>query len=56
MKFTPALKFIHDDSFDTATHMNQLLADPRVRRDIEAVEESTGDNPVSPHEGEGGED
>jgi len=36
MKFTPALKFVHDDSFDAATHMNRLLADPRVRRDIEA--------------------
>jgi ribosome-binding factor A len=39
MKFTPALKFIHDDSFNAATHMNQLLADPRVRRDIEASDD-----------------
>ncbi len=39
MKFTPALKFIHDDSFDAATHMNQLLADPRVRQDIERRED-----------------
>ena len=39
MKFTPALKFVHDDSFDAATHMNRLLADPRVRRDIEASDE-----------------
>ena len=39
MKFTPALKFIHDDSFDAATHMNRLLADPRVRRDIEASDD-----------------
>jgi ribosome-binding factor A len=39
MKFTPALKFVHDDSFDAATHMNRLLADPRVRRDIEAVDD-----------------
>ena len=36
MKFTPALKFVHDDSFDTAASMNRLLDDPRVRRDIEA--------------------
>ena len=36
MKFTPALKFVHDDSFDTATHINRLLEDPRVKRDIEA--------------------
>jgi ribosome-binding factor A len=39
MKFTPDLKFIHDDSFDAATQMNRLLADPRVRRDIEAHDE-----------------
>ncbi|MEO8812592.1 MAG: 30S ribosome-binding factor RbfA [Caulobacteraceae bacterium] len=40
MKFTPALKFVHDDSFDAAAHMTALLNDPRVRRDIEA----TGDD------------
>jgi ribosome-binding factor A len=39
MKFTPALKFVRDESFDTATHINQLLADPRVRQDIERREE-----------------
>ncbi len=39
MKFTPALKFVHDDSFDTATHINRLLEDPRVKRDIEATGE-----------------
>jgi ribosome-binding factor A len=38
MRFTPSLKFVHDDSFDAATHMNRLLADPRVRRDIDAGE------------------
>ena len=36
MKFTPDLKFIHDDSFDTAAYIGRLLDDPRVRRDIEA--------------------
>jgi ribosome-binding factor A len=39
MKFTPALKFVHDDSFDTATHINKLLEEPRVKRDIEASSE-----------------
>jgi ribosome-binding factor A len=38
MRFTPSLKFVHDDSFDAATHMNRLLADPRVRRDTDAGE------------------
>jgi ribosome-binding factor A len=35
MRFTPDLKFVHDESFDTAEKMNRLLADPRVRRDVE---------------------
>jgi len=38
MRFTPALKFVHDDSFDVAEKMNRLLADPRVRRDVEGGE------------------
>ena len=36
MRFTPALKFVHDNSFDVAEHMNRLLDDPRVRRDVES--------------------
>lgn len=35
MKFTPDLKFVHDDSFDAADHIGRLLDDPRVRRDLE---------------------
>jgi ribosome-binding factor A len=35
MKFTPSLKFVHDDSFDTAEHIARLLADPRVRHDLQ---------------------
>ena len=42
MKFTPALRFLHDDSFDAAAHITELLADPRVRRDIEADGEGEG--------------
>ncbi len=38
MKFTPELKFVHDDSFETAAHISKLLDDPRVKRDVEAVE------------------
>ena len=36
MKFTPELKFVHDDSFDEAARMNRLFGDPRVRADLEA--------------------
>jgi ribosome-binding factor A len=36
MKYTPTLKFVHDDSFDAAEHIARLLDDPRVRRDLDA--------------------
>ena len=35
MKFTPDLKFRHDESFDAAGRMDRLFADPRVRADLE---------------------
>ncbi len=34
LKFTPELKFLHDESFDEAARMGRLLDDPRVRRDL----------------------
>jgi len=34
LRFTPTLKFVHDESFDAAAHISHLLDDPRVRRDI----------------------
>ena len=34
MKFTPDLKFVHDESFDAAAQMNRLFDDPRVRADL----------------------
>jgi ribosome-binding factor A len=36
LKFTPALKFLHDESFEEAARMNRLFDDPRVQRDIAA--------------------
>ncbi|WP_374574981.1 30S ribosome-binding factor RbfA [Phenylobacterium sp.] len=35
MKYTPDLKFLHDESFDEASRMNRLFDDPRVRRDVD---------------------
>jgi ribosome-binding factor A len=35
LRFTPELHFEPDLSFDEATRMNALLADPKVRRDVE---------------------
>jgi ribosome-binding factor A len=35
MKFTPDLRFRHDESFDAASRMDRLFNDPRVRADLE---------------------
>lgn len=39
MKFTPDLKFRHDDSFDAAGRMDRLFNDPRVRADLARADE-----------------
>ena len=39
MRFTPDLRFRHDESFDAASHMDRLFNDPRVRADIERGDE-----------------
>jgi ribosome-binding factor A len=39
MKFTPDLKFVHDQSFDEASRMDALFRRPEVRRDIEHEDE-----------------
>ena len=40
MKFTPALKFVHDESFDAAARMSRLFEDPRVAQDLQPREPS----------------
>lgn len=39
MKFTPDLKFRHDESFDAAGRMDRLFDDPRVRADLARTDE-----------------
>ncbi|MFW8695231.1 ribosome-binding factor A, partial [Mesorhizobium japonicum] len=39
MKFTPDLRFRHDDSFDAASHMDRLFADPRIQADLAASDD-----------------
>jgi ribosome-binding factor A len=34
MKFTPALKFVHDESFNEATRIGRLFDDPKVAQDL----------------------
>ncbi|HEY8573445.1 30S ribosome-binding factor RbfA [Phenylobacterium sp.] len=40
MKFTPELKFLHDESFNEAARMSRLFDDPRVRQDLHPDEPS----------------
>jgi len=35
LKFTPDLRFVHDESFDAAARMDALFNRPDVRRDLE---------------------
>lgn len=43
MKFTPDLRFLHDESFTAAAHLDALFDLPKVKRDIEATEDDTDD-------------
>ena len=38
LKFTPALKFIHDQSFEAARQMARLFDNPKVRDDLAKVD------------------
>jgi len=39
LKFAAKVNFLRDESFDTASRIDALLADPRVKRDIEGAME-----------------
>ena len=39
MKFTPDLRFRHDESFDAAGRMDRLFSDPRVQADLARADE-----------------
>jgi ribosome-binding factor A len=36
MKYAAKLKFLSDESFDEASHIDKLLRDPKVARDLGA--------------------
>jgi len=40
LKFTPELKFMHDESFDEVARIGRLFDDPKVRQDLGAGEAS----------------
>ncbi|MEJ2818376.1 MULTISPECIES: 30S ribosome-binding factor RbfA [unclassified Caulobacter] len=43
MKFTPDLKFIHDESFNSAAYMDRLFEDPRVQADVRRLSDVMDD-------------
>jgi len=43
MKFTPDLKFIHDESFSSAAYMDRLFLDPRVQQDTRRLSDLADD-------------
>ena len=42
-KFTPELKFFHDESFDEAARMSRLFDDPKVQQDLAAHDPHSND-------------
>ena len=48
MKFTPDLRFLHDETFNEAARIDRLFDDPKVRRDLEH-EDAEGEAPESDH-------
>lgn len=43
LKFTPDLRFVHDETFNEAARMNRLFDDPRVRQDLASEGDDDGD-------------
>ena len=43
LKYAAKLKFLSDESFDEASHIEKLLRDPKVARDLENREEGESD-------------
>ena len=43
MKFTPDMKFIHDESFNSAAYMDRLFDDPRVQQDVRRLSDVVDD-------------
>ena len=44
MKFTPDLKFIHDNSFNSAAYMDRLFDNPVVQQDLRRLSDVVGED------------
>src|SRR3546814_5259354 len=47
MKYAAKLKFLADESFDEASHIDKLLRDPKVARDLESGEKEGSEEHTS---------
>jgi ribosome-binding factor A len=56
MKFTPDLKFLHDETFNSTTYMDRLFADPKVVQDVRRLSEVADDTPMEDGALKDGED
>ena len=43
MKFTPDLKFLHDESFNSTAYMDRLFSDPKVAQDVRRLSDVVDD-------------
>ncbi len=43
LKFTPDLRFVHDESFDAAARMDRLFDNPVVQRDLHHESDDEGE-------------
>ena len=43
MKFTPELRFVHDESFNEAARIDALFSRPEIRRDLEPQDDDGGE-------------
>lgn len=43
LKFTPDLKFLHDETFEEAARMDRLFRDPRVQQDVRRLSDVVDD-------------
>ena len=41
LKFAPKLKFLADESFDVASRIEAILADPKVKRDLDSASDES---------------
>ncbi|MCR4377990.1 MAG: 30S ribosome-binding factor RbfA [Rhodospirillales bacterium] len=52
LRFAPTLHFVHDTTFDIASHIDNLLHQPEVARDLVSPGDELGDEPEDDEAGD----